>query len=55
MQETSSKDENFACQECKKKKKEINRLTPVKLESKKQDKKVSAERKGSGREVPIDP
>ena len=32
-----------------------NRLTPVKLESKKQDKKVVAERERLGWEVPIDP
>ena len=52
MQETSWKVENFACKECKQKKKS---LTPVKLESKKQDKKVVAEREGLGWEVSIDP
>ena len=51
MQETSSKAKNFACEERKQRK---NRLTPVKLESEKQVKKVVAERDGLGWEVPID-
>ena len=52
MPDKSSKVENFSCEECKQKK---NHPTPVKLESKKQAKKVIAEREGFGWEVPIDP
>ena len=45
MQGKRSKVKNIACQECKRKE---NRLTPVKLESKKHEKKkVVAEREGS--------
>ena len=42
-QRKRSKLENFPCEECKQNK---NRLTPVKLESKKQDKKVISQREG---------
>ena len=43
MMKESSKVENLACQECKLNK---NRFTPVKLESKKQAKKVVVQREG---------
>ena len=49
--ERSSKVENFSCEEWRSKE---NCLTPVKLESKKQTKKVIARRKGFGLEVSID-
>ena len=51
MQKNCSKVENFPCEECKHKK---NRLKPVKLESKKQAKKVIAELEGFRLEVPIE-
>ena len=38
MQEISSKEESFPCEECRN---QENRLTPVKLESKKQAKQES--------------
>ena len=51
MQGKSSKIKKFACQDCKQKE---SRPTPVKLESKKQNKKVLASRMGSGWEVSIE-
>ena len=51
MQENRSNAENFAPEERKQSK---NHCSPVKLESKKQAKKVITEREGLGWEVPID-
>ena len=52
IQGKSSNLQNFPCQECKQKK---NRLTPIKLGSKNQGKKLVAQQEGFGQEVPIDP
>ena len=49
MQGKRSNTENFGSQECKQSK---IRLTPVKLESKKQDKKILASQVGSDWDVP---
>ena len=51
MQKKSSKVENFPCEEFKN---QVNHLTPVKLEIKKQAKKLIAKLEGFGWEVLID-